>query len=204
MNTYGYYDFIETDILAGDLGVPVGASDPLLTKTLSSFNSSTVDMAVWDLLPYAFAATFTSSYWKDAVYLPWAEAFNNNILMVTQSISYMIVMMQSISAKIHKDSVQLMAGDKLLKDSLTRFIDIASVMVLRTQAKNVKDMTVYNQLVFMDKFMALCDPFLKRDVLESRIPYGLIRYAYSVIHRQDEADAAAKKVLCVVMSVLMY
>lgn len=100
-NTYGYFDFLEVDTLSVDVGCDVGAADPYLTKALAPLNSSSVDMGMWDLLPWAFAATLSSSHWKDAQYIPWAECFNNNMLMMSQTIVTLTVTLQAITAKVY-------------------------------------------------------------------------------------------------------
>lgn len=60
------------DTLAKDCGINVTTADQALKKFLGQ-SVGTADAQLWDVLPYMFAAAFTSNVWKESVYKPILE-----------------------------------------------------------------------------------------------------------------------------------
>jgi NCK-associated protein 1 len=60
-------EFIGIDSLAYDCGINVGSADQALKKILQKAIGSP-DAPLLDLLPYMYAASFSSTIWREAEY----------------------------------------------------------------------------------------------------------------------------------------
>lgn len=71
-NTFMAPELLPMDLLAKDTGIPLETADQPLKRFLTKSIGS-ADAALWDYLPYMFAASFTSNVWREAVYKPVVE-----------------------------------------------------------------------------------------------------------------------------------
>jgi len=177
-NTFMAPELLPTDCLAHDCGIPVGTSDQALKKFLAKAIGS-ADAPLWDLLPYMFAASFTSSnIWREAVYKPGIDGYLNNAHTLARAIFDLIVAFKAITTSTNdeKDIVVL----------LKAFVDVSSALLLRmarsaSKADKNAPMDMGSLLIFLDKFVDAASPLLTRDVLETSMPYSLLRNQWKTL-----------------------
>jgi hypothetical protein len=154
------------DQAAADAGILKGDVDASFRACVAPLNQLDTDTQLWNLLPYLFAACFTSPLWKEADYHVTVEAHLKNFHTMADAVSALIEIMTSISATRNE-------GFPPATDFLRAFVQCSSVIILRgSQEKEFASM-----LIFMDRFLDKCQP-LPKAVLDSCLPYTLIRAQY--------------------------
>lgn len=189
-NTFMAVDFVGMDSMAQDAGVDVSIADQPLKVALLPLSTS--DRALWDLLPAAYAAAFLiSSHWKDAIYNPTLEAFENNAHVLSATISELLINFKALSGDGNND-------ENTIREQLVKFLDISGTILLRTLAAPKPDPKLVPKdfaslFVFLDLFIDDC-PLLSRAELEPIIPYSLLRSMWRGIYskagkgKSDELD----------------
>ena len=71
-NTFMVPELLPSDALASDCGLALGTADQALKKYMAKAFTQT-DAPLIQLLPYLYAASFTSTIWKDAQFKPLIE-----------------------------------------------------------------------------------------------------------------------------------
>eukprot|EP01117_Protostelium_nocturnum_P003960 TRINITY_DN15235_c0_g1_i1.p1 TRINITY_DN15235_c0_g1~~TRINITY_DN15235_c0_g1_i1.p1 ORF type:complete len:1144 (-),score=340.06 TRINITY_DN15235_c0_g1_i1:56-3487(-) len=175
-NTFMANEFIPLDTLAYDCGVNVGTADQALKKAISRAIGS-ADAPLLDLLPYMYAASFTSLTWKEADYKAIIEAHTNNIHTLAKAINFLVLAFKSVNT--------VNANEKEIVDQLKIFTEVSSVILLRMSRNlTVKDKTLPTNLpavlIFLDLFLEE-SPLLTRDALESVFPYALLRNEWKAL-----------------------
>jgi len=170
-----HVELLPTDCLAMDCGIASNSADQSLKRFLAKAVGS-AEAQLWDLLPFMFAASFTSILWRDAQFKAQLEGHTSNLHTLAKTINDLTIAFKSITTT--SNDIKEIAG--LLKS----FLEISAVLLLR-MAKGGKDKHVPNDfssvIVFMDKFVD-CSPLLTRDVLETCIPYALLRNHWKQIY----------------------
>jgi len=185
-NTFMATEFLSIDSLAYDCGVNVGSADQALKKYLQKAISS-IDGPLLDLLPYMYASSFFSLMWREAEYKPFIEAHTNNVHTLAKAINFLILSSKALSTTN--------ADEKEITNQLKTFIEVSSVLLLRlARNTSVKDKTapvdLPSVLIFMDLFLEE-SPLLTRDVLESVLPYGLLRNEWKHVFAPKELKKKA-------------
>jgi hypothetical protein len=177
-NTFMAVDFVGMDSMAQDAGVDVSIADQPLKVALLPLSTS--DRALWDLLPAAYAASFLiSTHWKDAIYNPSLEAFENNMHVLTRTISELLINFKALSGDGNND-------ENTIRDQLVKFLDISGTILLRALSSPKLDPKLVPKdfaslFVFLDLFIDDC-PLLSRAELEPVIPYSLLRSMWRGIY----------------------
>jgi len=185
-NTFMSAELLSIDMLANECGIPLGTADQALKKFLSGSIGS-ADAALWDLLPFMFAASFTTNVWKDAQWKPTIEGHTNNAHTLAMAISDLIIVFKSVTST---------SGDeKEIVNLLRTFVEVSSVILLRMARANWKQdkhppVDLPSIIVFVDKFIEAC-PLLTKEMLESCLPYALLRNEWRSIYAQ--VDEQTKK-----------
>ena len=189
-NTFMAVDFVGMDSMAQDAGVDVSIADQPLKVALLPLTTS--DRALWDLLPAAFAAAFLiSNHWKDAIYNPTLEAFENNAHVLVHTISDLLINFKALSGEGDND-------ENTIRDQLVKFLDISGTILLRALSSPKLDPKLVPKdfaslFVFLDLFVQEC-PLLSRAELETVIPYSILRSMWRGIYskvgkgKSDELD----------------
>jgi len=177
-NTFMEPELLAIDLLASDCGIELGTADQAIKKFLSKAIGS-ADAPLMDLLPYMFAASFTSNIWKDAQFRPIIEGHANNVHTLAKCINQLIIAFKSITSST--------ADEREISLLLKTFLEVSSVILLR-MARNQNNKQEKHQpldfpsiIIFMDKFIEEC-PLLTRDILESCLPYALLRNQWRSIY----------------------
>jgi len=176
-NTFMSPELLPIDMLASDCGLRVGTADQALKKFLGKAIGS-ADAPLMDLLPFMFAAAFTSSFWREAQYKPVIEGHTNNVHTLAKSINALIVAFKSITTSN--------PDEKEIVKQLSSFVEVSSVLLLRMARTPVKQekyapIDFPSIIVFMDKFIQE-SPLLTRDSLEHCLPYSLLRSEWKGIY----------------------
>jgi len=176
-NTFMSPELLPIDLLAKDCGIPIGTADQALKKFLSKSIGS-ADATLWDLLPLMFAASFTSNIWKEAQYKPAIEGHTNNVHTLANCINDLIIAFKAITTN---------SGDeKEIVTLLRTFVEVSSIILLRmarVPSKQDKHAPVDlpSIIIFIDKFLEAC-PLLTNEVMESCLPYALLRNEWRSIY----------------------
>lgn len=136
-------------MLAHDCGLPLGSGDQALKKFLSKAIGS-ADAGLMDLLPFMFAASFTSNIvWREAQFRPVIEGHSNNAHTLAKTINELIIAFKAITSS---------SGDEReIALMLKTFVEVSSVILLRmakyAQAKQDKHTPVDfpSIIIFMDR-----------------------------------------------------
>lgn len=170
-NTFMTPDFVGMDSLAADVGIPVGTADQALKSAL--FATATTDAKIWDLFVPMFAAcAVTSTYWRDATFNSATGGHDNNLHCVVRTIIELLVALKGVTSEA--------ADEEELTDLLRQFVEISSVLLLRSLTSGSSKENKYaprdfaSVMVFFDMFIEE-NPLLMRDDLEYIIPYALLR-----------------------------
>lgn len=189
-NTFMAVDFVGMDSMAQDAGVDVSIADQPLKVALLPLSTS--DRALWDLLPAAYAASFLiSTHWKDAIYNPQLEAFENNAHVLSHTISDLLINFKALSGEGNND-------ENTIRDQLVKFLDISGTILLRALSSPKLDPKLVPKefaslFVFLDIFVDEC-PLLSRAELEPILPYSILRSMWRGIYsragkgKADELD----------------
>lgn len=189
-NTFMAVDFVGMDSMAQDAGVDVSIADQPLKVALLPLSTS--DRALWDLLPAAYAASFLiSTHWKDAIYNPQLEAFENNAHVLSHTISDLLINFKALSGEGNND-------ENTIRDQLVKFLDISGTILLRALSSPKLDPKLVPKefaslFVFLDIFVDEC-PLLSRAELEPILPYSILRSMWRGIYsrvgkgKADESD----------------
>ena len=65
--------------MASDAGLAQFPVDSSFKAVVAAHSTSDIDIALWRLLPYAFAATYGTGAWRSAVYAARLGAFKTNL-----------------------------------------------------------------------------------------------------------------------------
>lgn len=177
-NTFMAVDFVGMDSMAQDAGVDVSIADQPLKVALLPLSTS--DRALWDLLPAAYAASFLiSTHWKDAIYNPHLEAFENNAHVLSHTISDLLINFKALSGEGNND-------ENTIRDQLVKFLDISGTLLLRALSSPKLDPKLVPKefaslFVFLDIFVDEC-PLLSRAELEPILPYSILRSMWRGIY----------------------
>jgi hypothetical protein len=95
-NTYGSEKYQHLDLLADDLGLDLGAADPSLKNALRHLKVNEDDAALWELLPFAYAAVFTAEGWKKSSYVSQLDTYSNNAHVMALAVQKLLWCFQSI------------------------------------------------------------------------------------------------------------
>lgn len=147
----------------------------------------------WSLLPYLFSSFMTSSIWYTTAFNVDTGGFNNNIHCLARCISAVIAGSEFV--RLEREHHQRRsfsnghgeAGDSEMQSRLSVEASIKSTMQLfvRFSARVLLDSWnetsrshLVAQLIFLDQ---LCEisPYLPRSLLESHVPYTILRSIYS-------------------------
>jgi len=178
-NTFMSPELLPVDLLAMDCGIAVGTADQALKKFLSRSIGS-ADATLWDLLPFMFAASFTTNIWKEAQFKPVIEGHTNNAHTLARAINDLIIAFKAITST---------SGDeKEIVGLLKTFVEVSSIILLRMAKSSVKQdkhapVDFPSIIVFVDKFIEAC-PLLTSEVMESCLPYALLRNEWRSIYAQ--------------------
>jgi len=181
-NIFMAFDFVPMDTLAHDIGVDVGVADQELKTIL--ITSAQSDSKLWNLLPTLYASSFAvSTYWRDAVYRPAIEAIENNVHVLSKTISELIISFKALTT----DSEE----ERVIGTLLGSYLEISSVFLLRmfkgTKEKNLpRDLP--SVVIFLDLFVQNC-PVLTRNTLESCMPYAFLRSMWRDLYSRKPQKA---------------
>jgi len=169
-NTFMLSELLPIDQLAHDSGIDTGTADQVLKKFLNKAIGS-ADAPLMDLLPYLFAASFISNYWREAQYKAAFEAYQHNAHTLAKTISGLITCIKAITLGN--------PDEREIVNQLKLFLEVSSVILLRMARTTYKQEKLApvdfpSIIVFMDIFVNE-SPLLNRELLESCMPYALLR-----------------------------
>jgi NCK-associated protein 1 len=175
-NTFIDPALLPLDLLAYDYGMDMASADQAMKAVLKKVHQEG-DQKMWQLLPVMFAIVFTSATWKEAVYMPAIEAYNNNVGVTARSIVSLIVGFCAITLPVH--------DEKPIAAFFKDFVEISATILLRmarTPRGDKKGPVDFpSMIIFLDKFVEQCE-YVKRDTLETCMPYSLLRSMYKEVY----------------------
>jgi len=186
-NTFMLPDFLPTDLLAHDCGIVLGTADQPLKQFLGKTSGG--DAQLWDLLPLMFAASFTTNVWKDAQWKPAIEGHTNNAHTLARTINDLIIAFKSNTPSANPD-------EKDIANLLKSFVEVSSVILLRMARTNYKQdkhppVDFPSIIIFIDRFIEAC-PLLTAEVMESCLPYALLRSEWRSIYSEGDAKKGVR------------
>lgn len=170
VNTFANPDFVGMDSLAADVGLKVGNADQALKTALHA--TATADAKIFDLFVPMFAAcVVTSTFWREATFNSAIGGHENNLHCCVRTIIDLLVSFKSVTSESN--------DEEELTDLLRHFVEISSVLLLRSLTSTGKDnkyapRDIASVMVFFDMFIE-DNPLLMRDDLEYIVPYALLR-----------------------------
>lgn len=171
------------EYLASDHGLATGTPDLAFRAVMK--HAIQEKSEAWIHLPALFAIMFHSGLWKEAQFIPSMEGYQNNLHSIAPVIDYLI------AGYYIAISNEAPVDDKVIVDSLTRFVEIASITLTRmmsavkTDKKSTVDLA--SVMIFVDRFVEQ-SPFLTYDVLEGIIPYTLFRGMFRDLYTNKSCD----------------
>ncbi|CAN0212276.1 unnamed protein product [Scytosiphon promiscuus] len=165
--------------LAGDFGLPFKYEDHSLLLSLDGC----IDTPVWSLLPYAFAASFSSESWRKCEYVSRLGVFKNNEHVIVTTIIDL--------------TKAFFGGELAVERALKEYVKTASFVLLRLKMRHhyategssaAGGFKFFCMYAFLDKFVEQC-PQVDRSVLEEFIPYALMHAGYLDMSRQGSTSA---------------
>uniref|UniRef100_A0A7N0UFV9 Protein NAP1 n=1 Tax=Kalanchoe fedtschenkoi TaxID=63787 RepID=A0A7N0UFV9_KALFE len=155
----------------------------------------------WSLLPYFFAAFFTSGVWNNASFCVETGAFKNNIHCLARCISGVIGGSELVRLEREHEQRSLSNGhigngdpveneihtrssvEAAIKSSMQIFVKFAAGIILDFSGETNRFQLV-PQLIFLDQ---LCEisPYIPRSTLEPHVPYAIIRSLYSQYYSES-------------------
>jgi NCK-associated protein 1 len=167
-------ELLAVDQLAVDSGIDL-FDTPLAFLAKQNVNSA--DAPLWNLLPAAFTACFYSRVWGDALYLKQYEAHTNNVHCSARAMSAIMIAVKRALCTTPEGEVEVVS-------MLEKFVEISAITLLRFCSLNPSDLSrsvklhsLPSVVIFLDQFVTAC-PLLKRDALETYMPYALMRSMY--------------------------
>lgn len=182
-NTFTSGSFQQIDSLAYDTGVLVGAADPSLRAALARMKNTREDAELWNLLPMAFAASFTTATWRDGDYIISIEGHKNNSNVIATCIESLIVTFLAVSTDIDQQ-------EKSIEQLFKGFVEVASMTLLRMRLRpEFARYPVRAMYIFLESFVNN-STLVSRSTLESFLPYPLVHSAYQDVSlgKQHESD----------------
>ncbi|KAF2077623.1 hypothetical protein CYY_001086 [Polysphondylium violaceum] len=175
-NTFMFPEFLGVDTLALDCGLDVGVADQYLKVILRKV-SNDADKRIWELLPVMFSLTFYSTLWKEAQFKAPIDGHSNDVHVLSKTIIDLLIAFGAINSTTGNESE--------ISSLFIRFLEISSINILRMFRGKPNEKFVPNEIqsvvVFLDKFVQQC-PLLSKDILDSYIPYSLIRNMYKDLY----------------------
>ncbi|CAM9705501.1 unnamed protein product [Ascophyllum nodosum] len=173
--------------LAGDFGLQLESEDHSLLLALEGC----IDTPIWSLLPYAFAASFSSDTWRRSEYVSRLGVFKNNEHVVVTTILH-------LTKAFFRGERGPGAGDReAVKGALEEYVKAASFVLLRLKMKHhygggevsssSPGYKFFCMYAFLDKFVEQC-PEVDRNVLEQYVPYALMHAGYLDMSRQSSSS----------------
>eukprot|EP00753_Platysulcus_tardus_P011293 PLAT3281.25.p2 GENE.PLAT3281.25~~PLAT3281.25.p2 ORF type:complete len:1183 (-),score=734.57 PLAT3281.25:3837-7385(-) len=185
-NIYSTPAFVPIDTLADDVGLDIGAADHALKEMLRPFKLNAEDSALWDMLPYLFAACFTSDTWRRTGDFHAATgAHGNNLHVAILAVQKLIYSFQSLDVGSPAAAT--------LEGTLRSFVTVGTYVLLRMKAggrEKFRDFPLRSMFVWMELFVDSVS-HVDRSLLERRFPYSLIHSAYIDITLQRKRGAEA-------------
>ncbi|CAM9699705.1 unnamed protein product [Pylaiella littoralis] len=180
--------------LAGDFGLALKYEDHSLLLALDGC----IDTPVWSLLPYAFAASFSSESWRKCEYVSRLGVFKNNEhVMVTTIVELTTAFFGGGGAGGSGDRGPTGGGEAAIRRALEEYVKTASFVLLRLKMRHhhgsdgssaVGGFKFFCMYAFLDKFIEQC-PQVDRSVMEEFIPYALMHAGYLDMSRQGSTSA---------------
>ena len=176
-------EFAAAEYLAADHGLETGTPDLAFRAVMKLAIQE--DSVAWSHLPALFAVMFHSAYWREAQFIPALEGYQNNLHTIAPVINYLI------AGYYIATSSDPQVDDKLIVDSLTKFLEIASITLTRlacaAKADKKSSMDLASVMIFIDRFVE-SSPFLTYDMLENIIPYTLFRSMFRDLYAGKPCD----------------
>ncbi len=158
-----------------------GVIDLELCDILSNRVQSYDDKLLFSLLPYAYGASFISSFWnRNSSYVPSLDAFTSNQHCIALTISRMLMSYSGISIPASTDpSVMSAITRKAFRDAADVFLEISSNVILHMKMKESEfaSYPIRGMACILELFTKLC-PLVDRSMLEIYLPYAFLHTCY--------------------------
>jgi len=167
------------DSLAAEVGIDVKEADHELRNALTPFIQR--DKALWKALPVLYAVSFlVAPQWKECVYNPHIEAYDNNVHVLVRTVTDLIVSFSSLTMAT-RDPVEVSEG-------LILFVKMCGIWLMRMMKKPDKHNApkdLPSVLIFLDLFVRECT-LVPRSVLEELMPYSLLSSMWREVYNRHE------------------
>ncbi|KAJ3424641.1 nck-associated protein [Anaeramoeba flamelloides] len=185
-------EFVDMDCFAQSIGITQKTSvDHPFKLGILKLQKLKKLRASWELLPFLFASSFYSFDWLKGKYNPDYDAHLNNYHLMNIALQKLFTI--PIILKSEESEEDEINQEKMLKDSLKKYIEISSfVLLLLSQRSDLKKPLPLNSMfVFLENFVDKCT-WLSLDVIEQYLPYNLLREMYAKQFR-DSINKKKKK-----------
>ncbi|CAN0104580.1 unnamed protein product [Discosporangium mesarthrocarpum] len=134
-----------------------------------------MDNSIWELLPYAYAASFGSDWWKRCTYVSRLDGYVHNEHVIVATITDLMSASCARRGGVEK--------------GLMEYVKASSFVLLRMKMQRhsnsaYKEYKYFCMYAFLDKFVEQC-PSLDRNSLEGLIPYALMHAGYLDMSRSS-------------------
>ncbi|KAJ3431394.1 nck-associated protein [Anaeramoeba flamelloides] len=187
LNPFGQDDFVDMDCLAQSAGITKNTTvDPPFRHALSKLNSTNPLSAPWELLPYLFAASFSSPLFADAKYDPDLDCHMNNAHLLFNTIEKLVIVPTLLKIENKDESFDEEDGDKLHVGQLKTFIEVSSFVLLqlKEQMDQKRPLPIDSLLILLDKFVENSS-LLNLNMLEDFLPFILLRTLHGKFFKQS-------------------
>ncbi|KAJ5080522.1 nck-associated protein [Anaeramoeba ignava] len=186
-NIWGKEDFLDMDCFAQSVGLFTKTEvDHPFEKAIRMIRKQHTLSGSWEYLPYLYAASFTSSIWLEANYLPEIGGHSNNAHCMIKCIQKLFHLSPILSDDI---DLALKEGEKKLANFHKKFIEVSSFVLfqLEQQPESKKLPSTGTIFVLLDKFVTDSN-YLHLEDFEEFVPYIFLRTVHGKFFRESEVE----------------
>ncbi|CAI9760031.1 unnamed protein product [Fraxinus pennsylvanica] len=164
----------------------------------------------WNLLPYLFATFMTSNIWNATAFNVETGGFSNNVHCLARQRVYnnhlnsfqVVVDSSDLKESINRNTLSnghvtetfdperenSFSAEASVKSTMQLFIKFSAGIILESWNESNRSNLVA-KLIFLDQLCEL-SPYLPRSLLESRVPYAILRAVYSQYYLNSSTPLA--------------
>jgi len=161
------------------VGIDVTSVDHELRNALTPFIQR--DKSIWKALPVLYAISFlVAPQWKECVYNPDIEAYDNNVHVLVRTINDLILSFSSLTMASREPQE--------LAEGLNLFVKITALWLMRMMKKpdrHTAPKDLPSVLIFLDLFIRET-PMVSRSVLNEFIPYPLLSSMWREVYDRHD------------------
>jgi hypothetical protein len=157
--------------------------DQALRDCVRRFKTSVQDQQVWQLLPELLCVSLlsTTSPLARAQYQVHTEGYTNNAHLIAITVRDLVAATTALPYQ-HKQIVA--DADAQIKEALTRVVSVSAYAIVNLHAAQHKVASA-SLMVMLEQYVQVCKGWLCMSVLDTCVPYTLLRTQYAKMHEEQ-------------------